>query len=148
MKASYKKKDHKFVLVGYMPTNINLPENIKAVGPISSVDELAEYYSMVDVVVTLSTAETFGKVSAEAMACGTPVVCHNKTACPEILGENCGYAVNVNDINAVADAIDKVCINGKNHYAENCVNHARSSFDKDTLIGEYIKLYTELCEDK
>lgn len=143
-----KKKDHKFVLVGYMPTNINLPENIKAVGPISSVDELAEYYSMADVVVTLSTAETFGKVSAEAMSCGTPVVCHNRTACPEILGENCGYSVDVNDVEAVATAIDKVCVNGKKHYAENCVNHAKRSFDKDILIGEYIKLYSELCEEK
>ncbi len=143
-----KKKDYKFVLVGFMPANVKLPKNIKALGPISSVNELAEYYSLADVAVTLSTAETFGKVSAEAMACGTPVVCHNKTACPEILGENCGYSVDVNDINAVAAAIDKVYMNGKNHYAEDCVNHARMSFDKDTLIGEYMDLYSELCEGK
>ena len=142
------KKDYIFILVGHMPDNINLPENIKAVGATSSVDELAEYYSMADVFVTFSTAETFGKVSAEAMSCGTPVVCHNRTACPEILGENCGYSVDVNNVEAVATAIDKVCKNGKNHYAENCVNHAKRSFDKDILIGEYIKLYSELCEGK
>jgi len=142
------KKNYKFILVGYMPNDVKLPENIKAVGPTSSVDELAEYYSMADVFVTFSTAETFGKVSAEAMSCGTPVVCHNATACPEILGENCGYSVDVNDVKAVADAIDEVCRNGKAYYSDSCVNHARKSFDKDTLIGEYIKLYSELCEEK
>lgn len=142
------KKDYKFILVGHMPDNVKLPENVQAVGLTSSTDELAEYYSMADVFVTFSTAETFGKVSAEAMACGIPVICHNQTACPEILGENCGYSVDVNDIDAVAAAIDKVCKNGKNYYAENCVKHAKKSFDKDTLIGEYIELYSELCEEK
>lgn len=142
------KKEYKFILVGYMPNGVKLPENIKAVGTTSSVDELAEYYSMADVFVTFSTAETFGKVSAEAMSCGTPVICHNATACPEILGENCGYSVDVNDVKAVADAIDEVCRNGKAYYSDSCVNHARKSFDKDTLIGEYIKLYSELCEEK
>ena len=142
------KKEYKFILVGPMPDNVKLPENVKTVGLTSSVDELAEYYSMADVFVTFSTAETFGKVSAEAMSCGTPVICHNATACPEILGENCGYSVDVNDVKAVADAIDKVYSKGKKYYAENCVNHARMNFDKDVLIGEYIELYTELCEEK
>lgn len=142
------KKDYNFILVGNMPTNVSLPENMTAVGSLSSVDALAEYYSLADVFVTFSTAETFGKVSAEAMACGTPVVCHNQTACPEILGENCGYSVDVNDIQAVADAIDKVYKNKKSFYSENCIKHARATFEKSTLINEYIDLYSKLCEDR
>jgi glycosyltransferase involved in cell wall biosynthesis len=142
------KANYNFVLVGNMPANVNLPENMRAVGSTSSVDELAEYYSIADAFVTLSNAETFGKVSAEAMACGTPVICHNQTACPEILGENCGYSVNVNDIQAVADAIDKINENGKAFYSDNCIKHARNSFEKSTLINKYIDLYSKLCEEK
>lgn len=140
------KKDCNFVLVGHMPEDVNLPENIKSVGLIDSIDELAEYYSMADVFLSFSKAETFGKVCAEAMACGTPVVCHNETACPEILGENCGYSVDVGNIQEVSDAIDKIRTNGKAFYSENCVKHARMNFQKKALIDEYIDLYLELCE--
>ncbi|MBR5321478.1 MAG: glycosyltransferase [Clostridia bacterium] len=142
------KKDCTFILAGNIPSDAKLPENVNAIGTISSVDELAQYYSLADAFVTFSTAETFGKVSAESMCCGTPVVCHNKTACPEILGENCGYSVDVNDIDAVADAIEKIRENGKAYYYESCVNHAHKSFNRDVLINEYIDLYSELCENK
>lgn len=140
------KKDYNFILVGQMPEDVILPENVKSVGLIDSIDELAEYYSLADVFLTFSKAETFGKVCAEAMACGTPVVCHNETACPEILGENCGYSVDVSNIQAVSEAIDKIRENGKEFYSENCIKHARASFQKNALIDEYIDLYSELCK--
>ena len=110
--------------------------------------KLAEYYSMADAFVTFSTAETFGKVSAEAMACGTPVVCHNATACPEILGDGCGYAVEIGDLQGFADALDEIYKNGKEHYSNNCVAHTRTTFEKSTLTNEYIELYSQLCEEK
>ena len=142
------KKNYNFILVGNMPANIELPENMTAVGSVSSVDTLAEYYSLADVFVTFSSAETFGKVSAEAMSCGTPVVCYNANACPEILGEDCGYSVEVDDISAVAAAVDKIYENGKEFYRDNCIKHARAMFEKSILIDEYVKLYSQLCEDR
>ena len=142
------KKDYKFILIGRIPEGTVLPPNMHYVGVVSSTDTLAEYYSMADAFVTFSTAETFGKVSAEAMACGTPVVCHNATACPEILGEGCGYAVEIGDLQGFADALDEIQKNGKEYYKNNCIEHTRSTFEKSTLTSEYIKLYSQLCEEK
>lgn len=140
------KKDYNFLLVGQTPENVVLPPNMNYVGVVSSPDKLAEYYSMADAFVTFSTAETFGKVSAEAMACGTPVVCHNVTACPEILGEGCGYAVNVGDLQGFADALDEINKNGKDFYKDKCVAHTRKFFEMNSLINEYIDLYRKLVE--
>ncbi len=142
------KKDYNFILIGNIPSGIELPSNMKYVGVVSSIDKLAEYYSMADAFVTFSTAETFGKVSAEAMACGTPVVCHNATACPEILGDGCGYAVEIGDLQGFCDALDEIHKNGKEYYSSKCVEHTRLTFEKTKLTDEYIKLYSQLCEEK
>ena len=37
--------------------------------------------------------ETFGLVSAEALACGTPVVVYDNTACPEFITEYTGILI-------------------------------------------------------
>lgn len=140
------KKDYNFILMGNIPAGTVLPPNMKYVGVVSSTDKLAEYYSMADAFVTFSTAETFGKVSAEAMACGTPVVCHNATACPEILGDGCGYVVEIGDLQGFSNAIDEIHKKGKEYYSNKCVEHTRSTFEKSTLISEYISLYSELVE--
>ena len=140
------KKDYNFILIGNIPNGTTLPPNMKYVGVVSSTDKIAEYYSMADAFVTFSTAETFGLVSAEAMACGTPVICHNVTACPEILGEDCGYAVEVGDLQGFSNALDEIYKNGKAYYSEKCIKHTRSTFEKSTLTSEYIKLYSELIE--
>ena len=62
------------VLVGTINEGIELPKNIITVPSTSSIDELAELYSSADVFITFSLEETFGKVSAEALSCGTPVI--------------------------------------------------------------------------
>lgn len=138
------KKDYNFVLIGRIPPDTVLPSNVNYVGAISSMDKLAEYYSMADVFVTFSTAETFGKVSAEAMSCGTPVICNNTTACPEILGDGCGCAVEIGNVQAFVDAIDEVYNKGKAYYSDNCIDFTRKHFNKETLINEYIEVYKKL----
>ena len=86
------------VLVGTINEGIELPKNIITVPSTSSIDELAELYSSADVFITFSLEETFGKVSAEALSCGTPVICYNSTANPEIVGEGCGYVCEKKEI--------------------------------------------------
>lgn len=97
-------------------------ENITAVSATSSTDELAELYSAADVFITFSLEETFGKVSAEALSCGTPVICYDSTANPEIVGDGCGYVVPKNDFEGILNAVKKVRENGKNSYSSACVN--------------------------
>ena len=134
--------DIKIVLVGNLPA-IELPSNIISLPPTGSVDELAEYYSMADVFLNFSIQETFGKVAAEALSCGTPAVVNSATANPEIPGP-CGEIVDTNDINSVVKAVKQIRANGKAYYSERCVQRAHELFDKGKNIMQYVELFKEL----
>lgn len=145
--SSYLKPNQKIVMVGDMSKcTLATPENIIKVGLTENVNELVEYYNAADTFLTLSVQETFGKVSAEALSCGTPVICYNSTACPELVGEGCGKVCNVGDLENVAESIAELQCKGKDFYRENCVNFAHLNFDMETNIREYIKIYEKLSE--
>lgn len=136
--------EKQIVLVGNPAPDVELPDNVLCVGKTSSQEELAEFYSLADVFVTFSYQETFGKVSAEAIACGTPVVCYNSTACPELVGKNCGIVVEKTDENGIFEAVNEIQRNGKAQYSEQCVRFANENFSRQKLTREFIEIYEEL----
>ena len=99
-----------------------------------------------DVYVHLSVEDTFGKVIAEAMACGTPAVVYNATACPELIGNHCGYVVEKGDVKGVMEAIERIKSNRKDYYSPFCVSYAKSNFEKKALIGEMEGIYCQLLK--
>ena len=139
-------EDERILLIGNMPEDIKLPSNIISVGATDTVDELVKYYSCADAFVTFSLEETFGKVSAEALSCGTPVVCYNSTANPELVGEKCGKVVEKNNLSQVKEALAEIKRNGKKYYFDNCISYAQENFDKNKNIDKYLELYNELLK--
>ncbi len=94
--------DWRFVIVGLAKDQIpSLPENCIGLERTWNQEELIRLYTAADVFYNPSIEETFGLVTAEALACGTPAVVMNSTACPEPL---CGYGV-VLDTHSAQDAI-------------------------------------------
>lgn len=69
--------------------------------------ELAELYTAASVYLDPSLHEGFGMQIIEAMACGTPVVCSNRGALPEVAGDAAVLA-NPRDIEEIALALSKV----------------------------------------
>ena len=145
-----KKMPHiKFVLVGRIVDEIDLPSNIISVGEVKSAEKMVEYYSMADAMLSLSVQETFGKMTAESIASGTPVIGYNSTATPELIGNGCGKVVELNaTIDEIAQAVEEIRENGKDKYFNTCVEFARNNFDKNKLISDYIDLYKEMIEKK
>lgn len=139
-------KKYQIILVGQLPEKIILPNNISNIQQTSSSDVLAELYSTADVFVTTSLQETFGKVSAEALACGTPVVCFDSTANRELVGINCGFAVEPNNIKEMKDAIVEICSKNKKEYKDFCRKYAENHFDKSKAINEYLNLFMRLIK--
>lgn len=140
--------NYRIVLVGYIDKNVNLPNNILSVGSINNINELAKYYSMADAFVHLSLEETFGKVTAEAIACGTPVIVYNSTASPELVGKDCGYVVKKNDIFSVLDKLLEIEKNTKVKYTFKCVEHAKEAFNLQKNTKQYLELYAQLISDE
>lgn len=138
--------DMRILLVGNVCANVALPEQIINIGYVDTPEKLAELYALADVYVHLSREDTFGKVIAEALACGTPAVVYSSTACPEVVEDGCGYAVPVGDVESVFEAVCRILQNGKSSYIQRCVNSARNRFEKAALIRETTNLYQALAE--
>lgn len=122
----------------------NLPGNIIGLGKLESAKELSRYYSAADILVNPSVEETFGMTIAEALACGTPAVVYNATACPEVISSDTGIVVEKNDIRELKDSIHAIIKNGKNQYSGRCVERAKKLFDKKVRYMDYIALYESL----
>lgn len=139
-------ENYEIILAGTVSFADNLPENIRHIGYVPSTEELAKLYSACDVYVHLSREDTFGKVIAEALACGIPAVVYNTTACPELVGEGCGHIVEPGDIDAILKAVETISQEQTDIYRQNCTEYARKNFSKEKLIADTLTLYQELCE--
>jgi glycosyltransferase involved in cell wall biosynthesis len=136
--------DSVIILVGNISANIKLPKNVININETHNVNELVEYYSMADVFLNLSLEETFGKVTAEALACGTPAITNNSTANPELIGEGCGYINEISDIKQITQNILKIKEVGKELYSKNCIEYVKNNFDINDKLKEYTSLYKKL----
>ena len=132
---------YQIIVVGKNKHKDKLPKHVICIDYIEGKENLAKLYSFADVYIHLSIEDTFGKVIAEAMSCGTPAIVYNSTACGEIVGENCGYSVEKRNINQVLKAIENIKMNGKNYYSEYCISHTSNNFDYYNNANEIIKLY-------
>jgi glycosyltransferase involved in cell wall biosynthesis len=137
-------RDDQLILIGAMDTKYDLPSNIISIPQTNDCMELVRYYSMSDVLISLSKEESFGKVVIEAMACGTPAVVYNTTALPELIGYGCGYVTDRNTIQEVYQRIEQIKANTKAYYSENCRRFTEEHFDLHQGVKAYEALYQSL----
>ena len=88
-------EQYRVVLVGTNEAvDEKLPKNILSIHRTHDAKELAAIYSAADVFVNPSAEETFSLVTAEALACGTPVVVRGGSAVAELVKAECGVILN------------------------------------------------------
>ncbi len=124
-----------------------LPKGITGILRTQNAEELAEIYSASDVLFNGSFQETFGLVTAEAIACGTPAIVYDSTACPEIVTDMTGRVVPVGDVSKVIDAIislSELPFDHRQAMTNACINYAKAHFNKEEKYQEYINLYNSL----
>lgn len=135
------------ILVGKTINGTKIPANIIHFPYVDSKSELAKLYSIADAYVHLSTEDTFGLVIAESMSCGTPVIVYNATACPEIVGSNCGFVVEPRDIRSVFESLKIIKKNGKSSYSNYCRNYVLDNFDIIKNINLTIEVYKKMIKN-
>jgi glycosyltransferase involved in cell wall biosynthesis len=136
-------EEMQIVLVGKAKNPQDIPSKILHIPYIDGEAELAKVYSVADVFVHLSAEDTFGKVIAEALACGTPAVVYNSTACPEVLGNGCGFVVEKRDVASVYEAIVKIRDSGKESFTSKCINHVTQNYSSDSQINKILEIYKQ-----
>ena len=145
-----KELDSRFVilLVGLTDAQIEkLPDNIIGIKRTQNQRELACLYSMADILLSLSNAETFGMTMAEAYACGTPCIVYDNTAQPEIVTPQTGRIAKTGDIDNLVRLIYEMTESKfKQNHSADCRKRAEEHFDKDKCFEKYIELYESLLK--
>lgn len=129
------------VLVGCDKTQLRNLERfgnkVKTVGFIADREELAEYYSMADVFVNPTHADTLPTVNMESICCGTPVVTYDVCGSTELVLEGCGTIVPENDVEGMINAF-------KNITSTDCALIGSKAFDRQISYNKYVDVYEEL----
>ncbi len=135
-------EDHQIILIGLSEKQIKgLPKNIIGITRLNDPKDLAKYFSLADVFVNPSQAESFGLVTIEAMACGTPVVGYDVTATPELIRPGTGYVVERSNIEELHKKVIKILQNNKETYSEQCRQNVVEFYNIDKQYDKYISLY-------
>jgi len=125
----------------------SLPDYIDLVPPVDDRQELACYYRSMDLLLVPSKSESFGRISIEAQACGTPVVCYAVGGLPEtIIDGQSGYAVPYGDVKSMVEASKQVLQNPDNYC--NPTNQPHQSFllqfSQSSVGAKQLALYNSI----
>ena len=136
-------EEYHIVLVGKLD-GTPLPARITHIPHTDSKEQLAELYSMADVFVNPSKAETFGLTTAEALACGTPAVVYDVAACPELISSDTGCVVAPSlSVSGLLDAVRSI------HKDARCSNlcqlRIETVFSLKHGCEEYYMTYNEIA---
>lgn len=140
-------KDYVIVMVGRVDNEEYPPnENIIFVGSVMNKEELSDYYSMADIYMNPSIAETFGLTYVEAMASGTPSIVYDSLAARELVGTDgrLGMTVEKNDAELYYKGIQDIVKRGKAAYSSLCRSNAVKLFNKESVLSEYISFIEEI----
>lgn len=131
------------VMVGLDETQMmDLPKNIIGVHKTESFSELQEIYSKADIILNPNREVTFGLVTAEAMACGTPAIVFSNTAGEELVDNETGYVVKgVEDMPALIECIRS---RGKTDLGTKCRARVLELFNAKEQYQKYMDLYNKL----
>lgn len=115
-------------------------KNVKFLGN-QNHQTLRSIYNIADVSTVPSRSEAFGLVAIEALACGVPVIGTNEGGIKDIITEDVGMLVEVDDHVTLAEDIKKILSKEKVFNRENVAEYAKNKYSQDTLIKELIDLY-------
>ncbi len=108
--------------------------------PYLSKEKLIDYYRASDIFIMPSFSETFGRVYAEAMTQGVPVIYTRGQGFDGTFADGTvGYSVKADDVEEITNAVKKIISN----YAvisQNCIDNCRV-FDWNDIAGRLEKLY-------
>lgn len=120
-------------------------KNVVFVGD-KTQEELRKIYSISDVCAVPSREEAFGLVAIEAIACGVPVIATKQGGIPDFVNEDVGILVQKENVEQLADAINKV-LNGEVKFDKDLLqSYAKNNYSQEILINNLLNLYEEVKE--
>lgn len=110
--------------------------------------QFAEELSRSDTFVLASRSETFGVVYAEAMAGGLPVIATRCGGPEDFVDESSGLLVNVDDIDALAEAMMVMYKGSSSYNGAEISRCAKERFSGDHIAGELTKVFRKAVHEE
>lgn len=114
----------------------------------ASPAEMARCYRIADVCLVTSEVEAFGRIGAEAQACGTPVIAFDSGGIPEVVVDGVGgRVVPRKDTQRLTEALRDVLVDGalRARLSEGGLRHAHRQFDQRTVVDQYLAIYRQVA---
>ena len=138
-------KNYKLILIGGVGRNSKIEAPLIHIPFIDGEKELSVAYSMAEAYIHLSVEDTFGKVIAEAMSCGTVPITFNSTACGEVPGPY-GVVVPPHDIDSIVESLN--CISDLQKDRDHMIQYTIDNFNYWTNANKYLQLYEKILESE
>jgi len=121
-----------------------LPYHVYQFDMISSQAELAELYSLAEVLVLPSLEDNLPNTAMEAMACGTPVVAFNTGGLTEMIDhQKNGYLAEFKSAADLAKGIFEILNSDKKEeLSQNARNKVLRDYNNETVARQYMEVYT------
>lgn len=133
----------RFIYVGMNDQTVEIPDNCYAVGFVKDQDLLAEYYSIADVFVCTSLADTMPNVILDALACGTPVIGFDNTGIPYTAKEPLGTFVPTGDVDALCRAVSAAPVK-TDELSAACRSYALERYSPEVYYQRMQAVYQEV----
>ena len=140
--------DLTILVIGNSNGKFKTCNNIFEVGIVQDMKEMARYYSIADVFLNPSKQETFGKTTAEAFACGTPVVAYRTTACTELVNRERGGLAEWGNIGDFISKVRDVLNNGRMFYSMRATKFAKENFNDIKNMKAYLNFIEDAVNRK
>jgi len=120
--------------------------NFQSLGYISSEKQLSEIYSLSDVLLYTSLAETMPLTVIEAMSCGLPVVAFDIPPLQELVDKETGILVKLRDVVGLTEALKNVLANEEKRMMMGRFSRDKvvNNFNLVKTLSEYLNLYNLL----
>ena len=106
------------------------------------IAKLRLLYSVADVCIVPSRREPFGLVAVEALACGSTVIATNQGGLPDIINNDVGALVDVDDAFGLSNAIlHELYRPDREERGKYAAKYAFEKYAQDSLIGELIDIF-------
>ncbi|MRX70973.1 N-acetyl-alpha-D-glucosaminyl L-malate synthase BshA [Bacillus lacus] len=150
-----KNVDSKLILVGDGPemtavcklvSDLQLKEAVLFLG---KQENLAELYSISDLMLLLSQKESFGLVLLEAMACGVPCIGTDIGGIPEVIKDGVtGYICEVGSIEEIVSKSLSLLENPEKHetFSERAISEGTARFHSSEIVKQYEDIYRSVLK--
>ena len=106
------------------------------------ISQLRGLYSSADVSVVPSRREPFGLVAIEALACGAPVIATNQGGLPDIINDDVGALVDVDDAFGLSAAIQREIFRpDRKERGQKAAKYAKENYTQDSLMDALLEIF-------